>query len=478
MRRLTSFAALVCLLSIAMLAVGQDQPPQKQIDPKTLPKSDAKGNPIRYAKKTGHVSNYDESKVKPYTLPELLKMANGEPVKNAETWFKKRRPEILNLFATEIFGRIPDNAPKVKWEVVSTDNNAANGMAIMKKIVGTMGDKADAPKMNLGLFIPANAKGPVPVVLVIGFGFEGGKGPPVAKGAPGKAPPAKGPPAAKSPTGLGNVADQILGKGFAYAAIKYTEIQPDQNNTYDKGVIGQTLKPGQTKPAPDEWGSISAWAWGISRCIDYFETDSAIDAKCVGLQGTSRLGRTTLWSAAQDERVTAAFPAVCGEAAAAIARRDWGESLDDMAENYSWQLGGNYQKWVGRWDDMPVDSHMLIACVAPRALFVNGGTTDQWMDPVGMFLGLVHAGPAYKLVGAKDLGIPQRQVVVSGPKGGDMVQTVTEIPPVDKIIMDGDLAWSYHTGGHMATPTEWTAFLEFADRHFKGRKQKTAGGNN
>jgi len=459
MRSLTSFAALVSLLGIAMLAVGQDQPPQKKIDPKTLPKSDEKGNPIRYANKTGHISNYDESKVKPYTLPELLKMANGEPVKDAETWFKKRRPEILKLFQTEIFGRIPENAPKVKWEVVSTDNNAANGMAIMKKIVGTMGDKADAPKMNLGLFIPANAKGPVPVVLVIGFGFEGGKGPALGKAAPGKAAPDKGTPAAKSPTGLGNVADQILGKGFAYASIKYTEIQPDQNNTYDKGVIGQTLKPGQTKPAPDEWGGVSAWAWGISRCIDYFETNNAIDAKCIAIQGTSRLGRTALWSAAQDDRVTAAFPAVSGEAAAAIARRDWGETVDDMAQNYSWQLCGNYQKWVGRWDDMPVDSHMLIACVAPRALFVNGGTADQWMDPVGMFLGLLHAGPAYRLVGAKDLG-------------------VDKLPPIDKIVMEGDLAWSYHTGGHMATPTEWTAFLEFADRHFKERKQKTAVGNN
>jgi hypothetical protein len=474
MRSLTNLAALASLLGVAFLLLAQEQTQEKKVDPQTVPKSDAKSNPIPYAKKT----NYDESKVKPYTVPELLRMANGEPVKDAETWFKKRRPEILKLFQTEIFGRIPDNAPKVKWEVVSTDNNAANGMAIMKKIVGTMGDKADAPKMNLGLFIPANAKGPVPVVLVIGFGFEGGKGPALGKGAPGKAVPAKGTPAAKSPTGLGNVADQVLGKGFAYASIKYTEIQPDQNNTYDKGVIGLTLKPGQTKPAPDEWGGLSAWAWGISRCIDYLETDKAIDAKCIGIQGTSRLGRTVLWEAAQDERVTAAFAAVSGEAAAALARRDWGETVDDMAHNYPWQLSGNYQKWVGRWNEMPVDSHMLIALVAPRALFVNGGTTDQWMDPVGEFLGLVLAGPAFKLVGAKDLGIPQRQVVVWGPKGSNVVQTVTDIPPVDKIIMDGNLAWSYHTGGHLATPTEWTAFLEFADRHFKERKQKTAVGNN
>jgi len=426
MRGSTSFAALACLLGCAFLVLAQQQEPEKKVDPKTLPKTDAKGNPIRYAAKTGHVSNYDEAKVKPYTLPELLKMSSGEPVTSAEMWFKKRRPEILKLFQTEIFGRIPDNAPKVKWEVAATDDKAANGTAIFKRVVGTMSDKADAPKINLNLFIPANASGPVPVILVIG----GGKG-----GA------------------LGPVGSQVLGKGFAYANFSHTEIQPDANNQFHKGVIGLTLRPGQTKPDADEWGSISAWAWGVSRIIDYFETDKAIDAKCVGIQGTSRLGRTALWEAAQDERVAAAFPAVSGEAAAALARRDWGETVDDMAQNYPWQLGGNYQKWVGRWNDMPIDSHMLIALVAPRALFVNGGTTDQWMDPVGEFLGLVHAGPAYKLVGAKDLG-------------------VTELPPIDKIIMDGDLAWSYHTGGHMATPTEWTAFLEFADRHFKELKQK------
>jgi hypothetical protein len=310
-----------------------------------------------------------------------------------------------------------------------TDDKVNNGSVVLKKLVGTLGARADAPKMNVSLYIPAKAKGPVPAIIVIGFG-AGGKG-----GA------------------VGGTGGEILAKGFAYAAINYTEIQPDQINTFNKGVIGQALRPGQTKPDPDEWGGVSAWAWGVSRLIDYLETDKAIDAKCIGIQGTSRLGRTVLWCAAQDERVTATFAAVSGEAGAALARRDWGETVDDMAQNYAWQMGGNYQKWVGRWDDMPVDSHMLIACVAPRALFVNGGTTDQWMDPVGMFLGLLHAGPAYQLVGAKDMG-------------------VKELPPIDKIVMDGDLAWSYHTGGHMATPTEWTAFLTFADRHFQEIKQK------
>ena len=429
MRRLTCFAVTVLLSSTAILAQaqtsGKDQPPAKQDKAKapTTPKP-------RVAKKTGHISNYDESKVKRYTLPDVLKLANGKPVRDADTWFKQRRPEILKLFQTEIYGRIPDNAPKVKWEVASTEKGAMNGKATMKKIVGHMSDKADGPRMNVTMYVPAKATAPVPVILTITFGGGTGKG---AKLGGGKAEP---------------ISAEILDRGWAYATIGYGDIQPDRDNAYKEGVIGLTLKPGQDKPAADEWGGVSAWAWGISRIVDYLETDKAIDAKCIGIQGHSRLGRTVLWAGAQDDRIAATFASCSGEAGAALARRDWGETVDDMAQNFPWQLAGNYQKWVGRWNDMPVDSHMLIALVAPRALFCNGGTGDQWANPVGEFLGMVAAGPVYKLVGKKDLG-------------------VTELPPLDVAVTDGDLGWVYHTGGHVATPADWKAFLDFAGRHFK-----------
>jgi len=271
------------------------------------------------------------------------------------------------------------------------------------------------------------------VILTITFGGGAGKGPKLGGG--------KGDP----------IAAEILGRGWAYATVGYNDIQPDRNGAFKEGVIGAALQPEQSAPAADEWGAVSAWAWGISRIVDYFETDKAIDKRCIGIQGHSRLGRTVLWAAAQDERIAATFASCSGEAGAALARRDWGETVDDMAQNFPWQLAGNYQKWVGKWNDMPVDSHMLIACVAPRTLFCNGGTGDQWADPKGMFLGMVAAGPVYRLVGRKDLG-------------------TTELPPLDKALTDGDLGWNYHTGGHVATTADWRAFLTMAERAFKERR--------
>src|SRR5262249_51149552 len=211
----------------------------------------------------------------------------------------------LKLFQTEIFGRVPENAPKVTWEVASTDPNALGGTATLKKVVGRIGDRADGPRMNLSLYLPAKAPGPVPVILTITFG-GGGKGPIGGKG--------------------DGIAGEILGRGWAYASVGYNDIQPDRNNAFHEGVIGLTLKKGQTAPAPDEWGAVSAWAWGVSRIVDYFETDKDIDARCVGIQGHSRLGRTVLWAGAQDERIAAVFASCSGEAGAALARRDWGET--------------------------------------------------------------------------------------------------------------------------------------------------------
>jgi hypothetical protein len=415
------------LAGVASLALEQASATAQEKPKSNNLGKDKDGNPLRLAFKTKHVSNYDEAKVKPYTLPDPLVLANGQPVKDADTWFKKRRPEILKLFQTEIFGRVPDNAPRVKWEVVATDPKALDGKAILKRVVGAMGDRPDGPRMNLTLYLPAKAKGPVPVILTLTFG--GGAG---GKGGKGGGNP---------------IAAEILDRGWAFATLGYNDIQPDRNNAFKEGVIGLTLKPGQTAPAPDEWGGVSAWAWGVSRAVDYFETDRAVDARCIGIQGHSRLGRTVLWAGAQDERIAAVFASCSGEAGAALARRDWGETVDDMAQNFPWQLAGNYQKWVGRWDDMPVDSHMLIALMAPRALFCNGGTTDQWADPKGCFLGMVAAGPVYRLLGKRDLG-------------------ATELPPLDKALIDGDLGWVYHTGGHVATPSDWRAFLDFAGRHF------------
>ena len=394
------------------------------------------------------MSNYDEKKVRPYTLPDPLVMASGQRVDSAEKWFKERRPEILKFYQAEIYGRVPSNAPRVTWEVAETDTKARDGTAIRKQVVGRMGDRPDGPRMNLTMYLPARASGPVPMLLSISFGFGGGAARPRERPADSEeGEPRKRPRSGRGPGGFDAIGE-VLGRGWGYATLNYTDIQPDRADRWTEGVIGLTLKPGQTRPAPDEWGTISAWAWGISRSIDYLETDRAVNPKQIAITGVSRLGKTVLWAGAQDERVAAVFSVVSGEMGAALIRRDWGETLDDMAQNFPWQFAGNLQKWVGKWNDLPVDQHMLIALCAPRPVYVNGGLTDQWSDPKGEFLAMVAAGPVYRLLGYKDLG-------------------VTDLPPLDTPITGGDLAFHYHSGGHMAVPADWKAFLDFADRRFR-----------
>jgi len=377
------------------------------------------------------VSNYDESKVASYTLPDPLMMRNGRRVANAAEWRTERRPEILRAYQSEVYGRIPANAPKMTWEVIETNPAAKENTAIMRRLVGRIGTAADAPRVNLMVYTPLKTTRPVPMILLINFG--GG-------------PAVEGRPAANTQFNDPPVAADILARGWGYAMVGYQDIQPDRLNTFNQGVIGQTLAPGE-QPKPDEWGTITAWAWGLSRIIDHFETDKLVDAKKIAVFGHSRLGKTVLSASALDERIAAVYASCSGEMGAALARRDWGETIDDMAQAFPYWFAGNFQQWAGHWNDMPVDAHMLIALSAPRPVFVTGGTQDQWADPVGEFKAAVAAGPVYKLLGKNDLG-------------------TTELPPLDTPLTKGDLGWHYHTGGHAATEADWKAFLEFVAKYF------------
>ena len=442
------FRSLLPVMATAALAVAVHAqqapapapatPPVSQGDGRsTNLGSDANGNPLRLALKTGHVSNYDEAKVKPYTLPDPLVMKDGTPVKDAAAWQTGRRPEILAIYQSTIYGRQPANLPKVQWSEAASDPQFREGKALRRQVVGTVGDSARNVQIKLSVYTPAAAPGRVPVILLANFG--GGSTPPPAGRAGGPANASLGEPP---------VADEILGRGWGYATLQYQDIQPDRASTFTEGVVGLTLAPGTSAPAADEWGTISAWAWGISRAIDYLSSDSRVDPKRIALQGHSRLGKTVLWTSALDERVAAVFSSCSGEMGAALARRDWGETVDDMAQNFPWQFAGNFQQWAGRWNEMPVDAHMLIALSAPRPVFITGGTADQWADPAGEFLAGVAAGPVYRLLGRKDLG-------------------VTQLPPVDTPVVGGDIGWHYHTGPHQATPADWKAFLTFLEKYFK-----------
>jgi len=390
----------------------------------------------------GTWTSYDEAKANPYPLPDPLLLKNGQAVKDADTWWNQRRPEILEDFRSEIYGRIPENTPKVTWEVTDTDTNAAGGTAIRKTVVGHIDNSrypAANPSIHLTLYTPSNAKGPVPVIVVVIAG-PGGYG-----------APRGGAPATQTEPPPGSPLYQLLAIGWGYATMEVGPIQNDYSGGLTTGIIG--LMSGGQPRNPDDWGALSAWAWGLSRSMDYFETDKSVDARQMGVEGHSRYGKTALLAAALDPRWAIVFPSCSGEGGAKPSRRYWGETVDNVASSH-W-FAPNFRKYAGHWNDLPVDSDELIALVAPRPIFLNGGTGDQWADPHGAFLAAIAAGPVYRLLGKNDLGS-------------------TNMPAPDTALTSGEIAFRYHAGGHTDVP-DWPAFLQFAQRYLKIQKGPANG---
>jgi hypothetical protein len=391
----------------------------------------------------GSWTNYDEAKANPYRLPDPLVLKNGEPVADANTWWTRRRPEILEDFQREMYGRIPSGIPRVAWEVTATDRTAAGGLAIRKSVLGRIDNSrypGASPSIHITMYTPANAaSGPVPLILVLVPGPGGYGSPrPVPQATPQATPPAAPPePAAGSPL------YRLLNVGWGYATLEVGSIQGDYSGGLTSGIIG-LMTAGEPRK-PDDWGALSAWAWGASRALDYFETDKSVDARKLGIEGHSRYGKAALLAAALDRRWAIVYPSCSGEGGAKPSRRNWGETLDNIAGSH-W-MAPNFQKYAGHWNDLPVDSNELMALVAPRPIFLNGGPGDQWADPHGAFLAAVAAGPVYRLLGKKDLGSNQ-------------------MPEPDGALIQGDIAFRYHSGGH-TDALDWPAFLEFAQRHFK-----------
>jgi hypothetical protein len=380
-------------------------------------------------------ANYDESKANPYPdLPDPLVLKNGQKVTTAEMWWKLRRPEIVEDFDREIYGRVPKNTPKVNWELTKTTEEMNGDVPVItRQLIGCV-DNLSYPfitvDIQLTLSTPAKAVGPVPVIMEFGFGprFRW-------MGRPGSGP---------------SWQQQVLAKGWGYAVIVPNSIQADNGAGLTRGIIGLCNKGRPRKV--DDWGALRAWAWGASRALDYFETDKSVDAKRVGLEGHSRYGKATLVAMAYDQRLAIAFVSSSGEGGAKLHRRDWGEIVENLAGSgeYHW-MAGNFIKYGGPldWDDLPVDSHELIALCAPRPVFISSGSNngDAWVDAKGMFLAAAGAGPVYKLLGKKDMG-------------------TTEFPPIGTTLIDGDVAFRQHSGGHTPGPN-WPTFLKFADRYFK-----------
>lgn len=385
-----------------------------------------------------NAANTNESKASPYTsLPDPLIFKNGQKVTTAKAW-SKRREEIFEDFDREVFGRVPKNTPGITWEVVSTTHDTNGEFAVItKKLLGHV-DNSMYPSIkvdiDLTLTTPANAKGPVPVIMEFGFIFP-----------PGFRPPAPPPGTSAEPSWQ----QQLLSKGWGYAILVPTSYQADNGAGLKQGIIGLVNK-GQSRK-PDDWGALRAWAWGASRALDYFETDKAVDAKQVGIEGLSRYGKATIVTMAYEPRFAIAFVGSSGAGGTKILRRVFGEQVENLASSgeYHW-FAGNFIKYAGPLtpNDLPVDAHELVALCAPRPVFISSGSPKvegQWVDAKGMFLGGAYAGPVYRLLGKKDLG-------------------TTEFPPQETSLVEGDIAFRQHAGGHTTGPN-WPTFLKWADRY-------------
>jgi hypothetical protein len=403
-------------------------------------------------------TNYDESKVPNFTLPDVLTLNNGQKVRNAKTWWDKRRPEILEMYRAEIFGRSPTKTPKLNYEVFSIDQKALGGKAIRKQVTVFLTEKPGGPKMDILMYLPAAAKKPVPVFL--GLGFTANQGVNADPGIrladewvrdPATKQMAKRSTGEKSRGAAASrwAVDQILEHGYGLATIYYCDIEPDFNGGMPYGVRPLFFKGDQKEPAPDDWAAIGAWAWGLSRAMDYLEKDRQVDAKRVAVIGHSRLGKTALWAGAQDTRFSMVISNDSGEGGAAISRRQFGEQVRNLNTSFPYWFCGNFKKYNDRENDLPVDSHMLIALIAPRPVYVASAQEDLWADPKGEFLGLVNAAPVYELLGKQGLGTDQ-------------------MPGIHQPIMHTE-AYHIRAGKHDITAYDWEQYLKFADMHWSGK---------
>ncbi len=383
-----------------------------------------------------NAANYDEAKANPYpVLPDPLVLKNGTKVTSARNWWKRRRAEIVEDFDREVYGRVPAQIPAVTWKIDSVTRGTEGEIPVItKNLTGHVNNPSSpdiAVDIALTLTLPADATGQVPVIMELSFIFP-----------PGFRMP-------ELPDGEKTAREQILGRGWGYAVFVPVSVQADWGAGLTQGIIG-LMNQGQPRK-PDDWGALRAWAWGASRALDYFETDPSVDAGRVGIEGHSRYGKAALIAMAYDQRFAIGFISSSGAGGAKLYRRNAGEIVENLAGSgeYHW-MAGNFLKYAGplTWDDLPVDSHELIALCAPRPVFISSGEKgDSWVDARGMFMAAVAAGPVYKLLGEKDLG-------------------TGEFPPVGTALTEGEIAFRQHSGGHTPGPN-WPVFLEFAARYFE-----------
>ena len=397
-------------------------------------------------------ANYDEAKTNPLPdLPDALTLKSAKKVTTPEMWWQQRRPEIVEDFDHEIYGRVPTNTPKVNWEITATIHTNNGDIAVItKKITGHVDNSADtniSVNLDLTLTTPAAATNRVPVMMQFIFNFPPGF---FARNRGTNSTSTNNLPRGNFASNGPTWRQQCLARGWGYATLVPTTVQADNGAGLNAGIIGLCNR-GQSRKL-DDWGALRAWAWGASRALDYFETDKSVDAKRVGIEGHSRYGKATLVTMAYDPRFAIAYVSSSGEGGAKLHRRDFGEIVENLTgSGESHWMAGNFIKYGGplNWGDLPVDSHELIALCAPRPVFISAGSTngDAWVDAKGNFLAAAAAGPVYELLGKKSLG-------------------TTNFPPIETGLMDGDITFRQHSGGH-SDAQNWPVFLKFAARYFE-----------
>jgi len=435
-------AVLICVLSVGGVAAAEPPPLARTAEQDHQLMMDQLGiTSIRRGAdgrdpNSPFAANYDETKGNPYPeLPAVLKFNNGKPVRNAKQWWQKRRPEIVECFDREVYGRVPANVPGVTWSVEESREDVVGGKPVLfRRLVGHV-DNSSYPLIDVNieaeLTTPHDAQGVPVIVEFFPFEFRGRF------------------PAPPSPTWQ----EQVTARGWAYAILSTSTIQADNGAGLTQGIIGLANK-GQARKV-DDWGALRAWAWGASRLLDHLETVPEVDAKRAVIEGVSRFGKASLVTMAYEPRFAIGFIGSSGMGGAALHRRRIGELLENVAGSgeYHW-MAGNYIKYAGPLtaQDLPVDSHELIALAAPRPLFIGAGNPaqgDAWVDPRGMFMATVAASPVYRLLGRRALD-------------------TSEFPPIETSLTKGELAFRQHAGGHTSAPN-WPTFLDFAARYFESK---------
>jgi hypothetical protein len=408
-------------------------------------------------------ANYDEAKVPDYTLPDPLILEDGRKVTNAKIWEQKRRPELLHLFAAQVYGKVPKRPKGMRLKITPAcvDRTVFGGKATRKQVSIYFTAHRDRPRMDLLLYIPNHVHRPVPAF--VGLNFDGNQaiypdaGIDITDqwvaniGDIGKSsvrnhhatPSSRG-----ARQGFWPI-EAILARGYALVTAYYGDLYPDFDGGLQNSVEPLFYKSGQSRPAPDEWGSIGAWAWGLSRAMDYLETDTDIDHTQVAVMGHSRLGKTALWAGARDQRFALVISNDSGCGGAALSRRQFGETVKSINTHFPYWFCDNFNKYNDNIDALPVDQHELIALIAPRPVYVALAEEDLWSDPLGQFLACKHANPVYRLLGTR--GLP-----------------TDRMPGIDQPVM-GTIGCHIRPGQHDVTLYDWERFMEFFDMHRENR---------